>query len=213
MALSHEELMRRIYQPRDTQELRQSYDIWADDYDDDIARHEYRLPGIITALMARHVTTGAGTILDAGAGTGLLGEWLSLAGFRDLLALDMSPGMLEHAARRGVYSSVRTGELGRPIDLPDGRFAAVASAGAFGITHAPASGFREMVRLTREGGHLVLSVRLEGMDEGGFEEEARDLETEGLIRRIESAGPLEAFAGDANSLYVVWVFLRLRGQA
>lgn len=210
MALSRKELMKRIYQPRDSQELRQTYDIWADDYDDDIARRDYRLPGIITALMARHVSTGAGTVLDAGAGTGILGEWLSLAGYRDLLALDMSPGMLERAARRGVYGGLQTGELGCPIDLPDGRFAAVASAGAFGITHAPASGFREMVRLTREGGHLVLSVRLEGIDEGGFEEEARRMERDGLWRCIETCGPFEAFAGDSQSLYITWVFQSLQ---
>lgn len=209
MALSRKELMRRIYQPRDTQELRQTYDIWADDYDDDIARRDYRLPGIITALVARHVSTGAGTILDAGAGTGILGEWLSLAGYRDLLALDMSQGMLQRATRRGVYSGLWTGELGRPTDLPDGRLAAVASAGAFGITHAPASGFREMARLTREGGHFVLSVRLEGIGEGGFEEEARRMERDGLWRRIETLDPLEAFAGDSESLYVTWVFQRL----
>ena len=206
MTLSHEELMRRIYQPRDSHELRQTYDIWADDYDGDVSGRQYRLPGIITALMARHVTTGAGTILDAGAGTGILGEWLSLAGYRDILALDMSPGMLEHAARRGVYSDLRTGEIGQPIDLPDRRFAAVASAGAFGITHAPATGFREMVRLTREGGHLVLSVRLEGIGEGGFEEEARHMERDGLWRCIEILGPFEAFAGDRQSLYVTWVY-------
>ncbi len=209
MALSHEELMRRIYAPRDTQELRQTYDIWADDYDDDVSHRDYRLPGIITALVARHVPTGAGTILDAGAGTGILGEWLTLAGYRDLLALDMSPGMLQRAARRGVYSGVWTNELGRPIDLPDDRFAAVASAGAFGITHAPASGFREMVRLTRGGGHLVLSVRLEGIGEGGFEEEARCMERDGLWRRIETLEPFEAFAGDNESLYVTWVFQSL----
>ncbi|MDE0045207.1 MAG: class I SAM-dependent methyltransferase [bacterium] len=209
MALSRKELMRRIYQPRDTQELRQTYDIWADDYDEDVARRDYRLPGIITVLVARYVSTGAGTILDAGAGTGILGEWLSLAGYRDLLALDMSPGMLQRAARRGVYSGVWTGELGHPIDLPDGRFAAVASAGAFGITHAPSSGFREMVRLTREGGHLVLSVRLEGIGEGGFEEEARRMERDGLWRRIETLGPFEAFAGDSESLYVTWIFQSL----
>lgn len=209
MALSHEELMRRIYAPRDTQELRQAYDIWAEDYDRDLARREYRLPGIITALLARHVSTGAGTILDAGAGTGILGEWLSLAGFRDLVALDMSSGMLERAARRGVYGGVWTGEIGRPIDLPDGRFAAVASAGAFGITHAPASGFREMIRLTRQGGHLVLSVRLEGMDKGGYEEEARRMERDGLWRCIETLDPIEAFAGDSESLYVTWVFQSL----
>ncbi len=209
MALSRKELMRRIYQPRDTQELRQAYDIWADDYDGDVARQDYRLPGIITALVARHVTTGAGTILDAGAGTGILGEWLFLAGYRDLLALDMSPGMLERAASRGVYSSLEVGELGHPIDLPDSRFAAVASAGAFGITHVPASGFREVVRLTREGGHLVLSIRVEGMDEGGYDVEARHMERDGLWRRIETLGPFEAFAGDSQSLYVIWVFQSL----
>ncbi len=201
-------LLRRIYHPRDAAELRESYDLWAEDYDGDMARGDYRLPGLVTALTARHVPAGAGPVLDAGAGTGLLGEWLALAGYPDLEALDLSEGMLRRARMRRVYGAFHRAELGGGLPLEEGRFAAVASAGAFGITHAPASGFRELLGVTRPGGHLVLSIRVEGIEAGAFEDEARTIEDEGLWRRVETLAPFRAFPQSEGSLYVVWVFRR-----
>ena len=208
MKPTREELLRQIYSPRDNDELREGYDTWASDYDSEMERQGYRLPGLVTVLMARHVPAGAGPILDAGAGTGLLGEWLALAGYGRIEALDLSPGMLTIAEGRGVYGRLHCADMAASLDIPDCRFDAVASAGAFGITHAPAAGFRELARVTRPGGHIVMTVRVEGIDEGGFADEAARLEAEGLWRKIETLGPFLAFPGEEESRYVAWVFQR-----
>jgi predicted TPR repeat methyltransferase len=59
----------------------------------------YRHPTICLALLARHLPAGAGPVLDAGAGTGIIGEWLKILGYGPVEGVDLSPGMLEVAAR------------------------------------------------------------------------------------------------------------------
>ena len=79
---------------------RAPYDDWAEGYDTEMAALGYRHPAICLALLARHLPAGAGPVLDAGAGTGLLGEWLHILGFRPLAAVDLSAGMLRVAEAR-----------------------------------------------------------------------------------------------------------------
>ncbi len=59
-------------------------------------------------------------ILDAGAGTGLLGVALAEAGFRTLDALDLSPAMLVEAERKGVYDELCEGRLGDALPNASG---------------------------------------------------------------------------------------------
>jgi hypothetical protein len=81
--------------------------------------HALRVPRAV-ADVARRLFEPNATVLDAGAGTGLLGVELARAGFRRLDALDMSNGMLEQAAAKGVYRDLRLGAAGRRARLRDG---------------------------------------------------------------------------------------------
>jgi SAM-dependent methyltransferase len=200
-----DELLARIYGARSNRDLSEGYDGWAGDYDGDMERRGYRLPGIVTCLVARYVPPAEGPILDAGAGTGLLGEWLRLAGYRDVTGIDLSAGMLALAGKTGAYRELRQMTLGEPLAFPDDHFRAVASAGTFGATHAPASGFDELVRIARPGGHLVLSIRVEGMEAAGFPAALARLEAEGRWRLVETVGPFQAMRSEPASLYVVHV--------
>jgi len=209
VSLDKKEALARVYHGRTNDDLREGYDVWATDYDADMDGRGYRLPGFVTALLARNVALGDGPILDAGAGTGLLGEWLALAGYDDLVALDLSEAMLKVAEGRGVYRETICAPIGDALDIPDGHFRAVASAGAFGTNHAPASGFEELVRVTRPGGHLIITVRDVGFDESGFPTEIERLEGAGLWKAIETFEPFHAFPGEPDSLYHAWVFEKL----
>ena len=206
MTLSRDEALGRVYHARTRDDLREGYDGWASDYDADMDRRCYKLPGLVTTLVARHVALGDGPILDAGAGTGLLGEWLQLAGYRDLTAIDLSQGMLDIARTREVYDHLVCAAIGDSLDHADGHFRVVASAGAFGVHHAPASGLEELVRITQPGGHLVITVRGIGMEDGGFPQEIKRLEDTGRWRKLEEHGPFFAFRNEADSLYMAWVF-------
>jgi len=92
----------QVYGARSTADLAEGYDGWAPDYDGDMERRGYRLPGLVTCLVARHVRPGDGPLLDAGAGTGLLGAWLRLVGYDAITGIDLSDGMLVLARRTGA---------------------------------------------------------------------------------------------------------------
>ena len=197
------------YSARSKDELRQGYDGWASSYDADMDRRGYKLPGLVTALVARHVLIGHGPILDAGAGTGLLGEWLDLAGYTDLAALDFSQGMLEIAESRGVYGALTCAALGDPLDYPANHFCAVASAGSFGVHHAPAAAFEGLIDITQPGGHLILTVRYIDMEKGEFPQEIARLEDKGRWETLEAIGPFFAFRDEPDSAYMAWVFKKV----
>ena len=91
----------------------------------------YRHPTICLALISRHLPRAASRLLDAGAGTGLIGEWLGIMGYPHVEALDISEGMLAQAAKKGAYAALHRLALGRPLPFADGHFAGIVSAGVF----------------------------------------------------------------------------------
>ena len=83
-----------VYGSANDKELEDRYDQWAADYDSDLSQEfDWKAPQNATAVFAKHVDTGA-HILDAGAGTGLVGECLAEIGYKDMVAMDLSQGML-----------------------------------------------------------------------------------------------------------------------
>ncbi|MBA3325481.1 MAG: class I SAM-dependent methyltransferase [Rhodobacteraceae bacterium] len=173
-----------VYAAKSPEEVARRYDGWAETYEGEMARIGYRHPAIALALLARHLPRGAGPILDAGAGTGLVGEWLGILGYPEAEALDISPGMLEVAARKGVYRDLHLGALGGPLSFADGRFAAVISAGVFTLGHVGAEALPELLRVVRPGGVLVLTVK-DQVWTGGFADRLGALAGEGRVRLLE----------------------------
>ena len=113
-----------------------------------------------------------GRILDAGAGTGIVGELLHDAGFEFLVAMDLSQGMLDEAAGKGVYKEFHRMAMGMPLDFPPRYFDGVISVGVFTVGHAPAGSFDELVRVTRPGGHIVFLASPGHLRAGRFQGEA-----------------------------------------
>lgn len=95
--------------------------------------------------------------------------------------------------------------LGEPLDFADRHFGAVASAGAFGATHAPACGLDELIRVTRRGGHVVMTIRVKDMERTGFPAAIAAHEAAGRWRTVETVGPFEATRSEPESLYVAHV--------
>ena len=67
-----------------------AYDKWADTYDAEMAQAGYRHPSGCLALFARYLPKGAAPLLDAGVGTGMIGDWPGIVGYPDVEGLDMS---------------------------------------------------------------------------------------------------------------------------
>lgn len=200
-----------VYAARNNRELEQRYDEWADEYDRDLREEfEWIAPRATVDLFGQYVAPDA-RILDAGVGTGLVGECLIDAGYHDLHGIDLSVGMLDAARRKAVYRELRQMTLGEPLDFADNTFDAVISVGVFTTGHAPAHAFDELVRITRSGGHILFSLKTE-LHEQGFGRYLDDLETAGRWGLVECSGRYRPMPkGEPEVEHQVWAY-RVRSE-
>ena len=194
----HEGTLGAVYAAKRPEDVAALYDGWAATYDAEMARAGYRHPSICLALLARHLPRGAAPLLDAGAGTGLIGEWLSIVGYPHVEALDISEGMLAVAARKGAYRALHRLTLGGPLPFPDGHFAAVVSAGVFTTGHVGAEGLDELVRICSGGGAIVLTIK-DSLWEGGFATRIAEFSAHGMLSIAEQTEPYVSMPGEAGT--------------
>jgi SAM-dependent methyltransferase len=145
-------------------------------------------------------------ILDAGAGTGLLGAALHDRGLRWLDGLDLSPAMLAVAESKGVYRSLDEARLGQRLPYEDGTYDAVVSSGVLTTGHAPASSLDELVRVTRPGGHIVFTLRADRMPPG-YDAKLTELVEAGCWELVERGDEFQAMpTSEPDVLVRVWAF-------
>ncbi len=196
-----------VYSSTNNQQLQERYDEWASTYDTDLEiDFGYVGPQVGADTFARHVSTNA-SVLDAGAGTGLVGKLLAEKGYGKIDAMDLSAGMLEEARKTGAYKAFHQMVMGEHLDFPDGAFDAVVAVGVLTIGHAPASSLDELVRVTRPGGHVVFSMRPDTYVDSGFKEKQSQLESDGAWEFVEvtdSFKPLPKSEPDALSQIYVY---------
>ena len=87
----------------DPREIADRYDEWAQSYDDDLASWSYQAPTVVAeAVVTRH--PAAGSALDVGCGTGLVGRALRARGFvgEDLRARHLASVSRDRPAARSV---------------------------------------------------------------------------------------------------------------
>jgi SAM-dependent methyltransferase len=80
-------------------------------------------------------------------------------------------------------------ELGGRLDFPDDAFGSVVSTGVFAAGHAPPESFDDLIRVTRPGGYMILSVRTDVYEEGGFKEKQEALEREHKWQLVDVSAP------------------------
>ena len=199
--------VRWVYSSSSNQELEERYNQWASEYDKDLdTDFGWVSPQITAEVLSRFVPSDA-KVLDAGAGTGLVGEMLGRLGFSNLYAMDLSLGMLEEARRKGVYRDFRQMALGEELGYDTDFFDAVVSVGVFTEGHAPPQGFDELIRITREGGFVVFSLRVDLYEEGGFKEYQSALEESGNWTLAELSEPFQPLPrGEPELIHRVWVY-------
>lgn len=94
--------------------VRQVFDLFAEEFERTLADLGYRAPTLLATALAEDgapASHGALSVLDAGCGTGLCAPLLRPAAGR-LVGVDLSSGMLERAAARGLYDALEEAELG-----------------------------------------------------------------------------------------------------
>lgn len=188
----------------DNAEMRRRYDIWAERYDSDVGSVEdYSAPGELARAAARHLDRQA-LILDAGAGTGLLGSALRDQGFQHLIALDFSEKMLAVARGKGLYQDPVHCDLSQPTGLEADMADAVVTCGT--TTQVPCASLREYVRLVRPGGKILFAAVQGTWEDCGYAAIFDDLVARGEIDLIERGTPFQMMpTTEPDFICEIWV--------
>lgn len=187
------------------EEFEERYDEWASAYDKDLTeKWDYKLPAFIGDLFMKYVTNHQANILDAGAGTGLSGEYIVDKGYTNLSAIDMSQGMLDEAKSKNIYKSIDRMVLGEKLDFPDNHYDAVLSVGTMG--HAPPESFDELVRITKPSGFIVFSLRVQFYIKPIFHQKLQSLQELAKWRQVERTDPIQGLPGESDNYYYGFVF-------
>lgn len=113
---------------------------------------------LAAALHEEAPAASRGVLVDLGCGTGLCGTLLRRAA-RRLIGVDMSPRMLQEAARRQIYDALFEADLVHAVaTLPDASVDALVAADALGYVGPLEALFAEAARALRPGGALAFTI-------------------------------------------------------
>jgi len=156
------------------------YQRWAGTYDQEVGvDNGYAQPARCAAALAR-VAGSCDHVLDVGCGTGLSGVALRDAGFTRLDGCDFSPPMLERAAETGVYRRLFEADLNAGLNIDGDAYDHAVAVGVFSFGHIRPDALREVLRVVRAGGAVVVGVNDHFWEVGELPAELDAIEADGL---------------------------------
>ncbi|NEO86402.1 MAG: class I SAM-dependent methyltransferase [Spirulina sp. SIO3F2] len=141
------------------QELQGNYDQWASTYESDIAQFWETVPHTAATALSKFLPNKQASILDFGAGTGMVGVALAQLGFKHIIGLDISPGMLEQAQQKRVYQALVCGAIADENLESLGNITGVIATGVFAERHAGEAELKAVHTKLQPGGVFVFTVR------------------------------------------------------
>lgn len=136
-----------------------------------------------SAAALQHYIAPEQPVLDAGCGTGLVGQALATLGHTDITGIDISQDMLDQATTSGHYQQLALQDLSQiPYPFPDNHFAAVTCVGVFSLIADPTPVLREFCRLTQPQGYLVFTQQEILFEQYGYADILRGFEERGELR-------------------------------
>ena len=205
--ISSEDRVQWVYSSESNRELEERYDEWANEYDNNIeGDFGYVMPRMAAETFARFVSKDA-KVLDAGAGTGLVGVELNRLGYSDIEAMDMSMGMLEEARAKNVYCDFHQMTMGETLGFETDNYDAVIGVGVLTLGHAPAHSLDELVRVTKQGGVVAFTLRPDVYEQNGFRERQEQLVSEGKWELVEVTDKFLGMPkGEPDVYFQVWTY-------
>lgn len=196
-----------VYSAQNNHQLAARYNQWAKDYEHDLNETFGRLRREpIVDLTLKYVPKNA-HILDVGAGTGIMGQWLYNEGYRSLVGIDLSAGMLVEAQKKNVYTALYPMTLGNSLAFSTATFDAVTACGVFTYGHAPSTSFDELIRITKPKGYIIFTLRPDFYEKSDFKHKMTTLESQGNWTLIQQGEPYPAEPKvDANIYLQTWVY-------
>ncbi|KAF2629031.1 S-adenosyl-L-methionine-dependent methyltransferase [Macroventuria anomochaeta] len=197
MTTAEKPYLDRVFAASSTEESRRLYDEWAATYDSDMQKHDFTAPrlvaeGVARGLKLNHLHRDPSQVLkglrivDAGCGTGAVGNELAKMGAEDIDGLDISESMLKVARKSGVYKDLKIADLTKKLKFEDGEYDSLVCCGTFTHGHLGPEPLAEFLRIVKSGGVVVATVLDSHWVEKGFEAEAERLAKAGVCDIVEN---------------------------
>ncbi|EGP84640.1 unnamed protein product [Zymoseptoria tritici ST99CH_1A5] len=164
------------------------YDKWAASYNAEVGdeAQNYVAPVLVAQVALKSTTTPKDSvILDAGCGTGLVGQALAMEGAKIIDGMDLSVPMLNIARQANVYRNLEQCDLTKRIQSPDQTYDIITCVGTFTRGHVgPDPALREFVRITKKNGVIVATILEEIWVAQGFKTEVEKMAAEGIVNVV-----------------------------
>ena len=132
----------------------------------------------------------ANSVLDVGCGTGLVGRALRARGYGGRLAgLDLSRESLDLARQAEAYDALEQADLQQPLPVADDSYDAVVCVGVMTYLPDVEAMWRELARVTRPDGLVVVTQREDLWPERGCQAVVDRLQAEQVWTPLEITGP------------------------
>ena len=202
--------LKRVYGAGgDRATLDRLYNEWANNYDRHLWSSGNPYIAISAGMAGKYIRDYEARILDAGCGTGNMGQVLFQMGFNNLEGLDPSDGMLMVAKQKGIYQKLHDLYLDTRVDLTDESYDAVIAAGVLTHGHAPPESLDGMLALTKPAGIIIFSLPEIANDKHGFGEKLNALEADGVMLPLEQSRLFRTFPfsqKEAHIRHCVYVY-------
>ena len=173
---------------------RRLYARWAATYEVDfIAESGYRYHERVAAVFAEHCLPGLGpdeAVADVGCGTGIVGQ--ALVRHRSVIVdgLDISPEMLQQAARKThdgapVYRRLLEADLTESLSIDPATYAGLISVGTFTHGHLGPEVLDGLLAIVRPGGRCAIGINAAHFASHGFAAALERLVDERRIERVQ----------------------------
>lgn len=171
------------------------YDDWSTYYDDSLKHWKYPCPAESAKFLKELVEGDKGSVavLDAGCGTGMTGEAMSAAGFKNITGIDISEASLEKSKSKDVYTALKKADMDERLDFADASFEVVMCIGT--ISYVPKVGdlLKEFLRVCKPGGTVLWTNRADWWkeDKRSVRSVAEKLEKDGSWKQVLLTGEMD----------------------
>ena len=171
---------------KSTDEVRDLYDDWAqnDKYNQDMIDWEYSGPREVVSAFLPHARNKDIKILDAGCGSGLVGEELSKEGYSIIHGADIAAKLM-NSIPAGIYQELHNIDLNKPINFTDDFFDAILCVGTFTFGHVKAKALGEFTRIVKSGGIIGFTINEGVFLDHGFKSELDRLVIQKKITQLD----------------------------
>ena len=177
--------------------IKKFYADWAEKYNEDTKNWRYSAP-VHALYLLKNIKQQNQiifdpddyeiNIMDAGCGTGFMGQTLADAGYKNIVGFDISQDMTDIAETLGIYNSLHGNiDINAPIPQEwEKKFDCTISVGVFTPGHVSPEALSQLAIMTRNGGTIIVSTRVAYCESENYETVSQQYEDQRLLTLIGS---------------------------